>query len=203
MIKKKPPSIQETVNRLQASLLDTHELQAQQQLLQETIQALQVLQMDQETEPAPAGAPGASGDTAGDPGAPGGSGAHAAVLGQAPDVAEALSGRVKVLRQRSSDAVVAHGSRAPGERGRRPHSVSRRDAAATDTGRTRASFLSCAASLKRLQRSSSIAGETRYKAAVEDGHHPGTPGARLDNRRRMQHDIPETPKKPVTRPGDI
>ena len=31
--------------------LDTHELQAQQQLLQETIQALQVLQMDQETEP--------------------------------------------------------------------------------------------------------------------------------------------------------
>ena len=38
------------MNRLQASLLDTHELQAQQQLLQETIQAIQVLQVDQETE---------------------------------------------------------------------------------------------------------------------------------------------------------
>ena len=50
MIKRKPPSIQETVNRLQASLLDTHELQAQQQALIEVIQALQILWEDQEIE---------------------------------------------------------------------------------------------------------------------------------------------------------
>ena len=50
MIKKKPPSIQETVNRLQASLLDTHELQAQKHALQELIQALQILWEDQEIE---------------------------------------------------------------------------------------------------------------------------------------------------------
>ena len=99
MIKKKPPSIQETVNRLQASLLDTHELQAQQQLLQETIQALQVLQMDQETEPRRQGLQALQEILQAIQELLEVQERNAAVLGQAPDVpaaptAEALSGVV-------------------------------------------------------------------------------------------------------------